>query len=209
MKDQEHDRRLKAGVSRRSFLKGSGAAAAATALATGPGLAEAAPESGAAKIVRPGMSTVTLKVNGKDHQVQVEPRMTLLEALRYQLKLTGAKPVSIDGSCGASTVIVDGKPANATAMLALDAVGKEIKTVESLGGDKPDAVPMAFLHHDGMQCGFCTPGFVVAVRAFLDKNPKATEAEIRSGLNGNLCRCGTYANVIMAALEVVKGGSNG
>ena len=209
MKDQEHDRPLRSGVSRRSFLKGSGAAAAATALATGPGLAEAAPETGAAKIVRPGMRSITLKVNGKEHQAQVEPRMTLLEALRNQLHLTGAKPVSIDGSCGASTVIIDGKPANATTIFALDAVGKEIKTVESLGGDKPDAVPMAFMHHDGMQCGFCTPGFVVAVRAFLDKNPKATEAEIRAGLNGNLCRCGTYANVIMAATEVVKGGSNG
>ncbi len=135
--------------------------------------------------------------------------MTLLEVLRYQLQLTGAKPVAGDGSSGASTVLVDGKPMTASTMLALQCVNKKIATVESLGGDKPDPVVTAFVHQDGMQCGFCTPGFVVAVRAFLDQHPSASEAEIRAGLNGNLCRCGTYANVIMAALEVVKGGPRG
>jgi aerobic-type carbon monoxide dehydrogenase small subunit (CoxS/CutS family) len=104
---------------------------------------------------------------------------------------------------------VDGRLASANTVLALDCVGHEVTTVESLGGDKPDAVPLAFVKHDAMQCGFCTPGFVVAVRDFLNKHPQATEEEIRGGLNGNLCRCGTYANVIMAATEVVKGGKHG
>jgi xanthine dehydrogenase YagT iron-sulfur-binding subunit len=147
--------------------------------------------------------------NTRPKSVSVEPRMTLLEVLRYQLDLTGAKPVSDATGTGGSTVLVDGKPMSASNLLAIECKGKKIQTVESLGGAKPDPVPMAFLHNDGMQCGFCTPGFVVAVRAFLNKNPKATEAEIRQGLNGNLCRCGTYANVLDAAMEVVKGGRNG
>jgi aerobic-type carbon monoxide dehydrogenase small subunit (CoxS/CutS family) len=195
------------GFSRRDFLRGSGAAAAATALAAGPGLA-AEPESGT-RVLGPQMQPITLHVNGQDHTVTVEPRTTLLEVLRYQLNLTGAKPISGHGASGGSTVFVDDKPFSASTTLALTCVGKKVRTVESLGGERPDAVPVAFLHNDGLQCGFCTPGFVVAVRAFLDKHPQATEADVRAGLNGNICRCGTYANVIMAALEAVKGGARG
>lgn len=209
MQDHEHPQRPDSGFSRREFLRGSGAAAAATALATGPGLADAAQNQNAKKTaVSSGKGTqqIKLTVNGKPRQVEVETRSTLLDVLRYQLDLTGAKPVSIDETSGACTVIVDGKPMSANTLLAMACVGKRIQTVESLGGDKPDPVATAFVHNDAMQCGFCTPGFVVAVRAFLDKNPRATEAEIRKGLNGNICRCGTYANVIDAALEVVKGG---
>lgn len=209
MQDHEHPQRPDSGFSRRAFLRGSGAAAAATALATGSGLADAAQNQNAKKtavVSGKGTQQIKLTVNGKSHQVEVETRSTLLDVLRYQLDLTGAKPVSIDESSGACTVIVDGKPISANTMLAMACVGKRIQTVESLGGDRPDPVATAFVHNDAMQCGFCTPGFVVAVRAFLDKNPRATEAEIRKGLNGNICRCGTYANVIDAALEVVKGG---
>jgi xanthine dehydrogenase YagT iron-sulfur-binding subunit len=195
------------GFHRRDFLRGSGAAAAATALATGQGLT--AGEEADAAVVGPGMSKITLNVNGADHAVLVEPRMTLLEVLRYQLNLTGAKPISGDGTSGGSTVFVAGKPISASTTLALTCVGKPIQTVESLGGAKVDPVPAAFVHNDGMQCGFCTPGFVMAVRAFLNKHPQATEDEIRAGLNGNICRCGTYANVILAAIEVVKGGARG
>lgn len=197
----------KSAYSRRAFLKGSGAAAAATALANGPG-AIAADEKKSA-VLGPGQTTITLNVNGKDEKVQVEPRTTLLEVLRSKLNLTGAKPVSVDASSGASTIFLDGKPASASTLLAVECTGKKIQTVESLGGAKPDAVATAFVHHDAMQCGFCTPGFVVAVRAFLNKNPNATEEQIRAGLNGNLCRCGTYANIIPAVLEAVKGGRNG
>jgi xanthine dehydrogenase YagT iron-sulfur-binding subunit len=193
----------RSGYSRREFLRGSGAAAAATALAGGTGLV-AAEQANAPKIVA-GEKTISLTVNGTAREVKAEPRTTLLDVLRYQLDLTGAKPVCTDGSSGAATVIVDDKPMQANTLLALSCVGKKIRTVESLGGEMPDAVPKAFVHNDAQQCGFCTPGFVVAVRAFLDRHPKATEEEIRKGLNGNLCRCGTYANVIQAALEVVRG----
>ncbi len=192
------------GFSRREFIKGSGAAAAATALGTAATDAVAKDKAGAEVVS--GWTTIKLDVNGKSREVKVEPRTTLLEVLRYQLDLTGAKPVSMDGSSGASTVLIDGKPAMASTTLALAARGKNIQTVESLGGDKPDDVPTAFQHHDAEQCGFCTPGFVVAVRAFLNKNPNATEEQIRSGLNGNICRCGTYADVIHAAMSIVKGG---
>ncbi|HQU41540.1 MAG TPA: (2Fe-2S)-binding protein [Pirellulales bacterium] len=206
MKDSIHAERPDSGFSRRAFLRGSGAAAAATALATGPGAVEAA-QAKKPKVTRgQGTSKIKLTVNGQSREVEVETRTTLLDALRYQLDLTGAKPVSIDETSGACTVIMDGKTISANTTLVMQCVGKKIQTVESLGGSRPDAVPLAFVKHDAMQCGFCTPGFVVAVRAFLDKNPKATEAQIRQGLNGNICRCGTYANVIQAAIDVVKGG---
>ena len=191
------------GFSRRDFIRGSGAVAAATALAQ---QSQAIAQQAKGTKVVSGEQQITLNVNGKDVQVKAEPRTTLLEVLRYQLDLTGAKPVSHDASSGAATILVDGKPASAAVMLALAAKGKKIQTVESLAGD---AVPKAFVTHDAEQCGFCTPGFVVAVRAFLNAKPKATEEEIRAGLNDNICRCGTYANVIQAALAVVKGGANG
>ncbi|HVC93552.1 MAG TPA: (2Fe-2S)-binding protein [Pirellulales bacterium] len=215
MQDQEQLRQPAAqpfdgGFSRRAFLRGSGAAAAATALATGQGLAEAQEKKKPKVTSGKGATTIQLTVNGKNYTAHVETRTTLIDVLRYQLKLTGCKPVSNDGVSGASTVWVDGKLVSASTTLALACVKKKIQTVESLGaassGKGPDPVATAFVHNDAMQCGFCTPGFVVAVRAFLDKNPKATEAQIRAGLNGNICRCGTYANVIQAALEVVKGG---
>lgn len=201
MTESSHQSGSRSGFSRRAFLKGSGAVAAATALA----------QQGDAKerkdaLVVAGKTTIKLAVNGKTHSVEVEPRTTLLEVLRYQLDLTGAKPVSSDGSSGASTVLLDGKPVTASTKLAVACRGKQITTVESFGGH---AVQKAFIKHDASQCGFCTPGFVVAVKAFLDKNPNATEEQIREGLNGNICRCGTYANIVHAAVDVVKGGGNG
>jgi xanthine dehydrogenase YagT iron-sulfur-binding subunit len=191
--------------SRRAFLKGSSAVAAASAVATSTQTADAQQTSS----IVSGETTVPLNVNGQSHRVKVEPRTTLLDVLRYQLDLTGAKPVSVDGSSGASTVLVNDSPVMASTTLALSVVGKRIVTAESLGGGSPDDVPLAFVKHDAQQCGFCTPGFVVAVRAFLNKNPRATEDEIRAGLNGNICRCGTYANVLQAALSIAKGGQNG
>ena len=188
--------------SRRSFLKGSGAAAAATAMVHNASPAEAQDPTS----VVSGWTAITLNVNGDDHQVKVEPRTTLLEVLRYQLNLTGAKPVSLDGSSGASTVLVDGKPMTAATLLALSVRGRAVQTVE---GIEQDQVPAAFVAHDAQQCGFCTPGFVVAVRAFLNEHPNASEEQIRNGRNGNICRCGTYANVIEAAVSVVKGERHG
>lgn len=186
------------GFSRRAFLRGSGAAAAASAVVTSTVAAQKVADSQ----VISGKTQITLKVNGKSLSAEVEPRTTLLDVLRYQFDLTGAKPVCEDGSSGASTVLVDGKPVMATATLALAVVGKEIKTCESL---RDDPVTHAFVENDAQQCGFCTPGFVVAVRAFLDKHPNATEEQIRAGLNGNICRCGTYANILQAVISLVKG----
>lgn len=203
MKDQPYLALPRGGFSRRAFLKGSGAAAATVAVS---GATDVEAAEARATFVATESTTIELRVNGKTHKVNVEPRTTLLDVLRYQLDLTGAKPVCIDGSSGAATVLIDGKPASANVVLALDCRGKSIQTVESLGGKDPDPVAKAFVEHDAMQCGFCTPGFVVAVRAFLDKNPHATREQIVAGLNGNLCRCGTYANVIMAALDAAKGG---
>ncbi len=195
---------LRGRFSRRSFLQGSGAAAAATALHA----QVAAGQEDASLVVR-GTTEIALTVNGQSHTVLVQPRDTLLEVLRYQLDVTGPKPVSMDGSSGASTVMIDGKPAMASTTLAIACEGKHVETVENAGFENPDAVVRAFIEKDATQCGFCTPGFVVAVRAFLAQHPDATEADIRQGLNGNICRCGTYANVIRAALAVVKGGGNG
>ncbi len=191
------------GVSRRDFLRGSGAVAAASSVVAS---ATAQEKQSAQSQVISGTTSVTLKVNGKSLQAKVEPRTTLLDVLRYQFDLTGAKPVSLDGSSGASTVLIDGKPATASNTLALSVVGKEITTVESLA---EDVIPKAFVEHDAQQCGFCTPGFVIAVRAFLNRFPDATEEQIRAGLNGNICRCGTYANIVQAAISIVKGSQNG
>jgi xanthine dehydrogenase YagT iron-sulfur-binding subunit len=205
MTDSKHNTGTRSGFSRRAFLRGSSAVAAATALQQ---QAAAVAQDQKTEVVTGG-KTITVEVNGKSQKVEVETRTTLLQMLRYQLDLTGAKPVSSDGSSGASTVLVNGKPVSAETVLAIACDGKKVQTVESLGGDKPDAVPRAFVENDALQCGFCTPGFVVAVRAFLDAHPQASDEEIRGGLNGNVCRCGTYANIVQAALSVVKGGGNG
>jgi len=189
--------------SRRSFLKGSGAAIAATAAATRGEEAQAAQ----AQRVVSGPAEVTLNVNGTDHTVVVEPRTSLLDVLRNDLQLTGCKDLQDVYNDGADTVMIDGKSAWAGTVLALQAVGKQIRTVESLGGEDPDAVVTGFVKHDGMQCGYCTPGVVVATRAFLDANPNASLEEIRAGLGGNICRCGTYDGITKCALELAKGGA--
>jgi xanthine dehydrogenase YagT iron-sulfur-binding subunit len=189
-----NDPKEKSGLSRRQFLKGSGAAAAATALGNVPDTT-AAGQPGAQAV--PGMGPagvkLTLQVDGRKMNTTVEPRVTLLDALRNYLDVTGCKRVCDRGSCGACTVMLDGKPVYSCSMLALEAQGKPIRTAESLAaGAKLDAVPDAFVRFDAQQCGFCTPGFVVALRAVLDQNPKATPAEVERGLAGNICRCGTY-----------------
>jgi xanthine dehydrogenase YagT iron-sulfur-binding subunit len=190
------------GFSRREFLRGSGAAAAASSVAS----TAIGQDTAAAPQVVAGETSITLKINGESKTAKVEPRTTLLDMLRYQFDLTAAKPVSADGSSGASTVLVDGRPVMASTTLALSVAGKEITTCESLVNDE---VPRAFVDHDAQQCGFCTPGFVVAVRAFLNQHPDATEEQILAGLNGNICRCGTYANVLQAVVSLVKGEQNG
>jgi xanthine dehydrogenase YagT iron-sulfur-binding subunit len=188
---------------RRDFLKGSGAAVAATAVVTAATEAHAQ----ARQNVVAGPTKITLNINGADQEVTVEPRTTLLEALRNKLNLTGCKDLDDVQVDGADTVIIDGKATYAGTVLALAARGKKIRTVESLrNGDQVDAVVRCFVKHDAMQCGFCTPGFVMATRAFLDKNPKATLEEVRSGLGGNICRCGTYDGITKCAMELAQRG---
>src|SRR5947207_3861630 len=185
------------GLSRRQFLKGTSATAAATALATTP-FAEGAPARNStdseAVAIGPGPVRVQLTVNGaKMTTPPIEPRVTLLDALRDYLDVTGCKRVCDRGTCGACTVMVNGKVVYSCTMLALEAQGKEVKTAEALNADgKLDQVPAAFAKFDAQQCGFCTPGFVVAMRAAFDQNPKASPADIEKALGGNICRCGTY-----------------
>jgi xanthine dehydrogenase YagT iron-sulfur-binding subunit len=194
------------GVSRRDFLRGSGAAAAATALTPLAPLslpAAAAAGSAEAVAIGPGAVKLSLDVNGATLTTNVEPRVTLLDALRNYLDVTGCKRVCDRGTCGACTVMLDGKPIYSCTMLALEAQGHKIKTAEALFADgKLDAVPAAFVKNDAQQCGFCTPGFVVALRAALDANPKATPAEIEEALSGNICRCGTYEQMRHAIAEL-------
>lgn len=181
------------GLSRRDFLKGSSVTAATTALATVPAVLDAAPAPAEQVQMGPDAVAITLQVNGAELKTKIEPRVTLLDALRNYLDVTGCKRVCDRGSCGACTVLLDGKPVYACSMLALEAQGKKIQTAESLiDGEKLEKVPAAFVEHDAQQCGFCTPGFVVAMHAAFEANPKATPEEIEDALSGNICRCGTY-----------------
>ncbi len=142
-------------------------------------------------------------VNGLRMLNAVEPRVTLLDLLRNHLDVTGCKRVCDRGTCGACTVLLDGKPVYACTTLALEADRRDVKTAESLAdGGRLDAVPAAFVKHDAQQCGFCTPGFVVAMHAVLAKNPKATPAEVEEGLTGNICRCGTYEQMRHAIADL-------
>jgi xanthine dehydrogenase YagT iron-sulfur-binding subunit len=191
------------GFSRRSFL---GAGVAGGAVATLPGSLEAAPQAAAgARVLGPGPVPVSLRINGKVHNLKIEPRVTLLDALRNHLDLTGAKKVCDRATCGACTVILAGRPVYACTVLAVEAQGREVQTIEGLGTpDKMHPVQKAFVENDAQQCGFCTPGFVMAVKAFVDKHPNPSMEDVKKGLGGNLCRCGTYVGVRQAALDAAR-----
>jgi xanthine dehydrogenase YagT iron-sulfur-binding subunit len=195
----------KMAVSRRGFLKGLGVGTVATGLLQGATAEAAEQQSG---IRGPGEIPLTLKINGQERRVNVEPRVTLLDALRNRLDLTGAKKVCDRGTCGACTVIVDGRAVYSCSMLAVEAEGRQITTIEGIGTpNQMSPIQRAFVKHDGQQCGFCTPGFVIACTDFVRRNPNATEDQIRSGLGGNLCRCGTYAGILQAVAETTKKGA--
>jgi xanthine dehydrogenase YagT iron-sulfur-binding subunit len=193
------------GISRRGFLKGVGAGAVATGLIQGQSATpEAAAQSGA-QVVGPGNLTITLDINGAQKKVEVEPRVTLLDALRNRMDLTGAKKVCDRGTCGACTVMMDGELVYSCSVLAVEAVGHKITTVEGLGTpDRLSDVQAAIIEHDGSQCGFCTPGFVVATTAFVRSHPNATLDDVKDAMGGNLCRCGTYVGLTEAALATAK-----
>ncbi len=192
------------GFSRRSFLGGLGIGSGA--VATMPVSLEAAPQGAAAgRVLGPGAVRVALRINGKVHNLNIEPRVTLLDALRNHLDLTAAKKVCDRTTCGACTVIVGGRPVYACSILAIEAQGKEIQTLEGISTPaKMHPVSAAFVEHDAQQCGFCTPGFVMATKAFLDKHPNPTMEDVKKGLGGNLCRCGTYVGVRQAALDAAR-----
>ena len=154
-----------------------------------------------------GTITVALDVNGQRHMAKVEPRTTLLSALRHNLDppLTGPKLVCDMGTCGACTVLLDGRAVYSCLVLAVDAAGKRLTTVEGLGSpENLNGVQQAFVEHDALMCGFCTPGFVTTVTAYLKKNPNPTLEEVREACKGNFCRCGTYPRVFEAALAAAK-----
>jgi len=196
------DRTPTQGFSRRTFLKSLGLSAAAT------GLVGAAGEDARAAqptILGPDPVPLSLTVNGRVQTITVEPRVTLLRALRNHLGLTGAKEVCERGACGGCTVLLDGAPICACLLLAVDAVGHEITTVEGLGApDQLSPVQAAFVECDALQCGFCTPGFVVASTALLRQNPHPSLEEIKAGLAGNLCRCGTYGRIFEAVQRAAQ-----
>ena len=192
------------GLSRRDFLKITGASAAAPLVA---GAAALAVEPDTAAVQGPGKVPVALKINGKSYNAQLEPRVTLLDALRDQFEITGAKRVCDRGTCGACTVLLAGKPVYSCSVLAIDAQSKAITTVEGLGHPgQLHPVQQAFVDNDAQQCGFCTPGFVVACKAFLDQHPDPTLDQIKHGLSGNICRCGTYAGIRAAVMQAAKAG---
>jgi xanthine dehydrogenase YagT iron-sulfur-binding subunit len=200
------------GFSRRGFLRGVGVTSGAlgSAILTEEE-AEAAQAAGSTS--GPAAVPITLTVNGKQQKLNVEPRVTLLDACRNNLDLTGAKRVCDRGTCGACTMIMNGKVIYSCTVLAIDAQGKQISTIESLTQNgRPHPVSQAFVKNDAQQCGYCTPGFVVAAKAYLDRNPNPTsEEQVGKALGGNLCRCGTYVGVRKAVLEAakaMKGGRN-
>src|SRR5918999_1971915 len=191
--------------SRRDFLKTVGASGL-TAGAIAPAETEAQP---AVREIGPGEVPIQLTINGRRHDLKLEPRTTLLDALRNRLDITGVKRVCDRGTCGACTMIVDGRTVYACSTLAIEMQGKTIRTVESFTqGTVLHPVQQAFCDHDGLMCGFCTPGFVVATVALLEKIPNPTPEQARKHLDGNICRCGTYVGVLEAALKT-KGVSRG
>ncbi len=198
------------GISRRSFIKGAGAVAAAAGLVrVRPAAAdEERLPAGVVEKLGPEAVTIELNINGNPTTLEIEPRVTLLGALREHLGLTGTKLACDRGACGACTVHLDGKPVASCMVLAVDARGHQITTIEGLGTpSNMHPVQAAFVETDALQCGFCTPGMVMSVAAALERNPAATTDEIKRATAGNICRCGTYPHVFAAALRAVKLGS--
>ena len=214
----------KRGLRRREFVKlvgGTGVAATAQVLA-GHKLASAAtsvsePEvSNPAQVIGPGPVPMTLRINGEAKKLTIEPRVTLLDALRNHLDLTGAKKVCDRGTCGACTIIVNDKPVYSCSVLAIEVAdrdgkpGADIRTIEGIAPEgQLHAVSASFVENDAQQCGFCTPGFVMSCKAYLDTHRNPTVEEVKQALGGNLCRCGTYVGVRNAVVQAAmsrKGG---
>jgi xanthine dehydrogenase YagT iron-sulfur-binding subunit len=195
----------KKGISRRKFIQGVGTGVVSSSVLIDT--LKASPKGSAGEALKPHEGSVPLsfKVNGKEVRVKIEPTTTLVEVLRDHLKLTGTKVSCDQGECGACTVLVDGKAIYSCHFLALDAAGKDVITVEGLPtGDTLHPIQEAFIEHDGMQCGFCTSGQVMATQALLLKNPKPSKDQVLKGMSGNLCRCGAYPHIIDSVLDAAE-----
>jgi xanthine dehydrogenase YagT iron-sulfur-binding subunit len=190
-------------VSRRTFLKGTGLSAAGVALLEGGLGVPAAAEDLLSKpqVLGPGAVSLSLSVNGRTRRVQVDPGTTLAEVLRQGLGLTGTKIGCDRGACSACTVWVDGEVVASCMTLAFDVRGKQVTTIEALAqGGKLHPVQQAFVDHDALQCGFCTPGMVMSCAALLARHPHCTLEDVKAAVSGHLCRCGTYPNIFKATL---------
>lgn len=189
---------------RRKFIKGVGTGVAG-AYAFVPGIERISKKIIDETLDEEGKSQLSLIVNGKRIKTKVEPRTTLAELLRDKLKLTGTKIVCNQGECGSCTVLLDGKAVYSCHMLALDADGREVTTIEGLlTGEKLSPVQEAFIDHDGIQCGFCTPGQIMSAQALLNKYPKPTKEQILDGMSGNICRCSAYPNIIKSVVAAAE-----
>jgi len=197
---------LVSGVTRRTFLKGAGLTAAGTAVVEA-GLLGAGLAAAGARSLGSGPVPITLRVNGAERKLSVEPRTTLAEALRIGLQSTGTKVVCDRGACSACTVLLDGVPVNSCMTFALDVGSRAVTTIEGLArGDSLHPVQQAFIDNDAMQCGYCTSGMVMSCVALLNRTPHPSLDEVRTAVSGNLCRCGTYADVFQAVLDAAKSG---
>jgi len=200
----------KRGVSRREFLAAALAGALALTLATHSAQADSKPN--VVPLTPPeaqldaGTMPVTLNINGTDHKLQIDPRVSLLDAARERIGLTGSKKGCDHGQCGACTMIVDGKRINSCLALAVMQQGKKITTIEGLAhGDTLSPMQAAFIAHDGYQCGYCTPGQIMSATALLSEPCGPNDADVREGMSGNICRCGAYPNIVDAVQSVRKG----
>ena len=207
-KQNKRDESAKGKVTRRGFLKGAGLTAAGAALLDGmtAGAQEASAASKRPPVLGPGRFPLTLKVNGADKQLTVEPRTTLAEALRFELGLTGTKVVCDRGSCSACTVWLDAVPVCSCMTLAVDVGARAVTTIEGLAPDADSLHPVqeAFIEYDATQCGYCTPGMVMSCAALLARKPQPTLDDVKTATSGNLCRCGTYPKVFEATLAAAR-----
>jgi xanthine dehydrogenase YagT iron-sulfur-binding subunit len=198
-------KKTKRSLSRRGFLKGTGAALAAV---TASPKIEVQTSTGSQAGESVPTTSIRLTVNGVERRIEVEDRWTLVELLRDHLGFTGTKIGCDRGECGACTVLLDGKPVYSCSNLAVWADGRSVETVEGLARNgRLDPLQQAFIAHDAPQCGFCTSGQLMSAKGLLTRNPRPTAAEVRAGMTGNLCRCSGYNHYVEAVLAASKGGS--